>query len=61
MLTTRVWLDKDNRNWVGQVLDHQGNQIGDAEFAATRGEVEQALRYRKMVEMTHLILGGPRA
>jgi hypothetical protein len=58
MTTTRIWYDRDTKNWIGQVLDLQGNQLGDAEFAATRNEIVQALRYRKMVEMTHLILGG---
>jgi hypothetical protein len=58
MTTTRIWYDRSTKNWIGQVLDLQGNQLGDAEFAATRREIQQALRDRTMVALTHAILGG---
>lgn len=58
MTTTRIWFDRNTKNWIGQLLDLQGNQIGDAEFAATRQGVQQALRDRSMVALTHQILGG---
>ena len=58
MTTTRIWYDRSTKNWIGQVLDLQGNQLGDAEFAATRREIQQALHYRTMVALTHAILGG---
>jgi hypothetical protein len=58
MTTTRIWYDRSTKNWIGQVLDLQGNQLGDAEFAATRREIQQALRDRTIVALTHAILGG---
>lgn len=43
---TRIWYDRSTRNWVGQILDADGNQVGDAEIAYTRREVQLAVAHR---------------
>jgi hypothetical protein len=45
---TAVWYDRHTRSWVVQLLDDRDNQIGDADFVATKGE---AVRYKN----SHLI------
>ena len=46
---TRLWYDRSTRNWIGQMIDNDGNQIGEAEIAYTKREVEMALAYRLQV------------
>lgn len=45
-MQTRIFYDRTTRNWIGQVLDADGNQIGDAEIAYTKREVQQAIADR---------------
>ena len=33
---TAIWYDRHTRSWVVQLLDDRGNQIGDADFVATK-------------------------
>jgi hypothetical protein len=43
---TRIWYDRYTRNWIGQVFDAEGNQIGDAEIAYAKREVELGVAQR---------------
>lgn len=45
-MQTRIWYDRSTRNWIGQVLDSDGNQIGQAEIAYTKREVELEVAQR---------------
>ena len=37
---TAIWYDRHTRSWVVQLLDDRNNQIGDADFVATKGEAQ---------------------
>lgn len=50
---TRLWYDHDTKNWVGQVVDGEGNQIGEAEIAHDRRDVHLAIA-RRLRELTQL-------
>lgn len=38
--TVRKWYDRYTRSWVVQVIDHLGNQVGDADYVYSRAEAE---------------------
>lgn len=43
---TRLWYDRDTKSWVGQIVDGEGNQIGEAEIAHDRRDVHLAIGRR---------------
>ncbi len=38
---TEFWYDRHTRCWWARRIDPEGNQIGDAEHAYTRGEIDK--------------------
>ena len=42
------WWDRLSRNWIVQALDEEGNQIGDAQYAANRGTLPGAVKAVKL-------------
>lgn len=36
------WYDRHTRSWVTQVLDREGNQVGDAQYCTASGKVDAA-------------------
>lgn len=48
------WYDRRTRNWVVQVKDAAGNQIGEAKFNASEREAKAAQKYWRGV----LLCGG---
>ncbi len=34
--TVETWFDRSSRNWITQIKDLDGNQVGDAMFAGRR-------------------------
>jgi hypothetical protein len=41
------WYDKRTRNWVVQVKDAEGNQVGDADYSATEKEAKLAQKWQR--------------
>jgi hypothetical protein len=37
-VSVRIWYDRSIKTWVIQKLDDRGYQVGDAEYAYSRGE-----------------------
>lgn len=50
--TIESWYDRKSRNWITQVKDHEGNQIGDAHYNGTKSGKQYS---EKMLKKEHQI------
>ena len=41
------WYDRHSRNWIVQLLDAEGNQVGNAIYVYTKGEAEREIELLK--------------
>lgn len=48
--TVETWYDRQTRNWVTQLKDTKGNQVGDAAFSGTKLEAFEVDHLDKMGE-----------
>lgn len=44
-LFVRTWYDRSSRNWISQVVDEKGNQVGDSLYDGTKKDAEASHRF----------------
>lgn len=44
-LTVRTWYDRQSRNWISQVVNEKGWQIGDSIYDGTKAAAQRSHEY----------------
>lgn len=54
-LKVRTWYDRAIRSWVTQIVDEEGNQIGDASYSGSKSGRDFDIRTAKeMIQKYHV-------